>query len=200
MGSATAMTMDDRRSYVRGDFAFKVKFRRINPEESENWRISNEEIFSQFTEKQNNEISTAGMHTEVLADPSLINYLLQMDDKLDQIIELLSKEKKIKGIFLKGLGTDISGSGMKILVDEAVEPGQFIQAKFLLSKYPLSFMDILGEVIHVIPVDEKEQTLYHLGVKFINLSTNERERIIACVFQKQREILRKRKTKILNTY
>jgi hypothetical protein len=196
MGSAIAMTTDDRRSYVRGDFSFKVKFRIINPEESENLRMLNEEIFSRLKEEKNIETSSPGMSPEVQADPSLINYLLQMDEKLDQIIELLSEEKEIKTVFRKGIGVEISGSGMKILVDEPVEPGQFIQAKFLLSKYPLSFMDIVGEVVHLTSLDEKNQTLYHLGIRFINISINEREKIITCVFQKQREALRKRKTEV----
>jgi len=195
-GYAIGMKIDDRRSYVRGDFSFKVKFRILNPEESENLRIFNEEIFSRYTEEKNIEISSPGISTEILTDPSLINYLLQMDEKLDQIIELLSEEKEIKGVSRKGMGIDISGSGMKILVDEPVEPGQFIQTKFFLSKYPLSFMEIVGKVVRVTSVDENDQTLYHLGIKFINLSINERERIITCVFQKQREALRKRKTEV----
>jgi len=82
---------------------------------------------------------------------------------------------------------------MKIIVDKPVEPGQIIQANFVLSRFPLVFIDLFGEVDRVTPVDEDGKTIYHLGGKFLDLDPNDRERIIGCVFQMQRGIIRKRK-------
>jgi len=42
-------------------------------------------------------------------------------------------------------------------------------------------------------VDEDDQTSYHVGIKFLDLNLNDRERIIACIFQRQREAIRKGK-------
>ena len=89
---------------------------------------------------------------------------------------------------------NISGSGMNIMVDKPLETGQIIHSKFYLSKIPLVFMDIFGEVVHSTTVDECGKTLYSLGVKFLDISVNEQERIIASIFQRQRGVLRKIKS------
>jgi c-di-GMP-binding flagellar brake protein YcgR len=56
-------------------------------------------------------------------------------------------------------------------------------------------MDIFGKVIRVIQEDEDGRVLYKVGIKFLDLNISDRERIIASVFQRQREDLRKRKGK-----
>ena len=84
---------------------------------------------------------------------------------------------------------------MQIVIEQPVESGQIINAKFFLSKLPLVFMDILGKVIRVAQEDEDGRVLYKVGIIFLDLNISDRERIIASVFQKQREDLRKRKNK-----
>jgi c-di-GMP-binding flagellar brake protein YcgR len=54
-------------------------------------------------------------------------------------------------------------------------------------------MDVFGEVIRAEPIDQGGKTVYQLGVKFLDLDINDREKIIACVFQKQRETIRRQK-------
>ncbi|MBU0769611.1 MAG: PilZ domain-containing protein, partial [Proteobacteria bacterium] len=78
--------------------------------------------------------------------------------------------------------------------DKPVETGQIIHSKFYISKIPLVFMDIFGEVVRSIKVDEGDKTLYSLGIKFLDISVNDQESIIASVFQKQRGVIRKRKS------
>lgn len=183
----------ESRYYVRGNFSFKIKFKIMAPEEYEDLKRFNEVNFSQFNHEQTIDVSDTGISAESMANASLINYLIQMDEKLDQISDLLSKDKTVEGLFNQGVGLNISGSGMKIIVDKSVELGQIIHSKFYLSKFPLVFMDIFGEVVRVTQIDEGDQTLYHLGIKFLDLSVNDRERIVTSVFQREREAIRKRK-------
>jgi hypothetical protein len=133
-----------------------------------------------------------GVDTAV--DPSLVNYLALIDEKLDLILEILAKDSEIEGLFNQGIGMNISGSGMNIMVDRPVESGQIIHSKFYLSKTPLVFMDIFGEVVRSTKVDECGKTMYSLGIKFLDISVNDQERIITSVFQRQRGVLRKRKS------
>ena len=111
-----------------------------------------------------------------------------------QILELLEKDNKIDCLFNQGIGMNISGSGMNIMVDRPLETGQIIHSRFYLSKIPLVFMEIFGEVVHSTKVNECGKTQYSLGIKFLDLSVNDQERIIASVFQRQRKVLKKRKT------
>lgn len=185
----------ERRSYVRGNFSFKIKFKTMTSDEYEGLVRSNEAISPPFQKEPVIDIADNKKSDDAAIDISLVNYLIQIDEKLDLILELLAKDSKIDGMFNKGLGMNISGSGMNIMVDRPVETGQIIHSKFYLSKIPLVFMDIFGEVVHSTKVNECDKTLYSLGIKFLDISVNDQERIIASVFQRQRGVLRKRKTR-----
>jgi len=187
------MTSKERRSHVRGDFSFKVKFRIMTPEEYETAKGTVDQILS--PDKgiciDSNDINRR--EEEITPNACMIDFLLRMDEKLDQILAMLSKDGEDKGRLNQGIGTNLSGTGMNIMTDKPVEPGKIIHTNFVLLRFPLVFIDVFGEVLRVTPVDEDGKTLYHIGVKFLDLDQNDRERIIAWVFQRQREIIRKRK-------
>ena len=189
------MVTKERRSDVRGDFPFQIKYKIMKAEEFEDLKSFDKEIFSSSNKVQSVDIIASEISTESTANAALINYILQIDEKLDQILELLSKDGSVAVPFRPGLGQNISGSGMQIVIEQPVESGQIINAKFFLSKLPLVFMDIFGKVIRVAQEDEDGRVLYKVGIKFLDLNIGDRERIIASVFQKQREDLRKRKNK-----
>lgn len=181
---------EDKRSYARGNLSFKLKFRVITQEEYETLK----ELINQSSPPENMSLDGA-ISKESSVNTFLIDFLLNIDEKLDQIISMLSKGEDGKELFKNGICSDISGSGMSITVDKLVECGQIIHTNFILARLPLVYLDVFGEIVRVIPLDENEQGLYRLGVKFLELNTNAKERIISCVFQKQRENIRKNKDK-----
>jgi len=183
----------ERRSYVRGNFSFKIKFRTMTPAEYEELDRSNDTISPQFQLTPGIDITGNKKDADTAIDPTLISCLNLINEKLDLIIELLDKDNNIND-FHDGLGTNISGAGMNIVVDSPLETGQIIHTKFYLSKIPLVYMEMFGEVVHSTKVNEWGKTQYSLGIKFLDLSVNDQERIIASVFQRQRKVLRKRKT------
>ncbi len=189
------MVTKERRADVRGDFTFQIKYKIMTTEEFEDLKRFDKEIFSSSNEGQSFDIIASETSTESTANAALINYVLQIDEKLDQILELLSKDRSAAVLFRQGLGQNISGSGMQIVTEQPVESGQIVKAKFFLSKLPLVVMDIFGKVIRVVQEDEDGRVLYKVGIKFLDINISDRERIIASVFQKQREDLRKRKNK-----
>ena len=189
------LTSEDRRSLVRGNFFFEVKFSIITPEEHKRIKRSKKEKFSLYDGKlQRPDIAQAYARRDTNTDPNLVRFLLQMDEKLDRILTMLPGDKGEKGEVNRGIGTDIGGSGMKMIVDNPVEPHQILHTSFVLSRFPLVFTDAFGEVVRVTPVDDEGKRMYHLGLKFLDLNLSDRENIIACVFQKQREAIRKRKS------
>lgn len=188
------MQSEERRSFVRGNFSFNVKFKTMTKDEYENLKKFNEAIFPPFKQEQGIDVNDREINAGHPVSVSLINHLVQMDEKLDLILDILSKDKTITGLYSQGVGLNISGSGMNITVNRSVEYGRVIHIKFYLSKFPLIYMDIFGEVVHVAQVDEDGRTHYKLGIKFLDLSINDRERIISSVFQRQRGDIRKIKT------
>ena len=84
---------------------------------------------------------------------------------------------------------------MKMRVPGPLEKGQLLCANLLLSRVPFVRVRVFGEVMNATPSGEETETCYDVGVQFLDLDVEERERIIACVFQRQREALRKRKGK-----
>ncbi|MBA7715301.1 hypothetical protein ES703_124342 [subsurface metagenome] len=190
----TPMISKERRSYVRGDLSFKVRFKVMTPEEYETVKMSGNQIVSPDRRLSVDSNNTNRGATQITPNAFMIDFLLQLDEKLDQILAMLSKDGEAKGLLNQGMGVSISGSGMSIIADKPVEPGQIIHANFVLSRLPLVFIDLFGQVVRVAPVDEDGEGTYHLGIKFLDLDPDDRERIIAYVFQKQREIIRIRKS------
>jgi len=192
-GCGLEMMSQENRSYVRGEIFFKVKFTPLTREDYEN--LQKAEV-DQFAVKENLQELTFPDTDDTHASPpdgNLINFLIQMDEKLDQILFILSKGEEKKGPFEEGIGLNISGSGMNMRVDKPVESGQIIHAKFFLSKSPFLFMDVFGEVVRVIPSKEKGEKTYDLGIEFFDINEHDRDRIITAVFQKQRQTIRKKK-------
>ncbi|MBW1715318.1 MAG: PilZ domain-containing protein [Deltaproteobacteria bacterium] len=184
----------ERRSYVRGTFSFKVKFWPLTPEEYQDIKQTStqfayvaEETISDITDPEKKD-------AEVTLNVCLIDFLVQMDEKLDRILDKLSEDEADRDLLPKqGIGVSISGSGMNVVAEEPVEPGQIIHADFVLSRIPLVFLDVFGKVLRVTPVDEKGTSIYNLAIEFLDLKPIDRERIIACVFQRERETIRSRK-------
>lgn len=188
------MSSEENRSYVRGDFSFKVKLVALTRKEFEDLMASDEENFSH--NKGDHSIDFTGSinkNTNTLQNKSLIDFLIYMDGKLDQILDFISKDVTGNSDISHGKGTDISGSGMQIAVENPFELGQIVHANFVLSKFPLVFIDVFGEVIRATPKDENGKTIYQLGIKFLDLNINDREMIINRVFQAQREAIREGK-------
>ena len=190
------MISNERRSYVRGAFPFKVRYRLLTAEEYQKLRETihdipypEEEIGSEIANQDTRDVES-GLNS------SLIDFLLKIDEKLDQILARLSREEAETDYPAKqGVGTNISGSGMNMVILEPAQPGQIIHAHFVLSKAPLVYLDVFGQILWVTPTEDNEGEAFNLGIEFLDLKPADQERIIACVFQRQRKSLRQRKEK-----
>jgi hypothetical protein len=182
------MVSRERRSYVREKFSFMVRYAVISPEEYKELEMQSDRSFSPKT------ISVDIDRKDVAISEYyfIANFLLQMDEKLNQIVNLLSKDGNGSVSLNQGLGVNISGSGMNILTDSSVKKGAIIRMEFVLSRLPLIFINAFGKVIQASRVDENGKNMYSLGVEFLDLDSDYREKIISCVFKKHREAIRNR--------
>jgi hypothetical protein len=183
----------DKRAYVRGDLHFKVQFRVVAREEYQTVK----EIGDQFLTLDREEVagtdSPDGRNAQFFPNPYMTDFLFETNEKLDQILALLSKKEVHNDLLNQGTGMNISGSGMNIIVDEPIELGNILHTSFVLSRFPVIFVRVFGEVVRITPISEDGRDVYDLGIKFLYLNPDDREKIIACVFQSQRRALRKRK-------
>jgi len=118
-----------------------------------------------------------------------------MDEKLDQLIAHVTEKEKRHDLYEEGIGLEISGGGIQVRVEKPPAVGELMRATILLSPFPFVRVQILGKVIHVKTKICGGKPCYDAGVHFFDLDVEERDRIIACVFQRHREGLRRRKNK-----
>lgn len=184
------------RSDVRGDFSYTVEYEIITPEEFHSIREKSFRPLNQDIEKfkigrvlSDNENMSAGFSI----DAGMAEFFVRMDEKLDRILLMLSKNEAFSGYSGRGTGNDISASGMNICIDRPVKKGQIVHATIILSKLPFFCIDVYGEIIRIDALKEKDAPLCQVGIKFLNLDETGREKIVAYVFQQQREIIRKKK-------
>ena len=186
----------ERRSYVRGDFSYSVKFRILSPDECELRKMTGKQM--SFSDQKQLKLATVLDDSEDNAGPisaGIIEFLMRMDEKLDQILSILADNEDCNQQFHHGLGVDISATGMGIITDIPVVPKQTIQAKIVLSQLPFICLDVTGEIIQVMPAAKIDKSMHHIGIQFLDLSPSDKEKIIKCVFQNERAAIRERKLK-----
>ena len=184
----------ERRSFVRGDFSFKVKYRIMTREEYKTMKGSDNQLLPPDGALGLDIIDSDRVGQESPSNAYMTDFLLQMDEKLDKILALLSNGEPDKGLLSQGLGVNISGAGISMRADKPVESGTIVQTNFVLSKNPMVFIKVFGEVERITPVKEEGVTRYEIGIRFLDISPEDRERIITFVFQRQRKAIRNRKS------
>lgn len=186
--------VNERRSYVRGDFSYKVKFRVMTADECKIKNMTGNHISIRDEKKLKNATVLAdNKETALPLNDGMIEFLIRMDEKLDQIMSMLSESEDPNRLFKQGLGVDISATGMGIITDLSVEPGQTIHANVILSRLPFVSLDVIGEIVQAVPTPEDDKTMFHVGIRFLDLGAHDKEKIIKCVFQKERASIRERK-------
>ena len=73
-----------------------------------------------------------------------------------------------------------------------------LHTNLVLSRNPNVSIEAFGIVVWASPFYRDEGTRYCLGVRFVDLDSESRERIITYVFQQQRGVLRRRKEGLQN--
>ena len=184
------------RDHVREAFHFKVKYQVICHSQYERTKAEWEEklLFNRKTLKPGEVHSDTHEETRAL-DSQIMAFLLEMDEKLDLLIAHMRGKEKRRDLLEEGIGLEISGGGMQVRVEKPPAVGELMGATLLLSRFPLVRVQVLAKVIHVKPRTLGGEALYDVGVQFLHLDDEDRERIIACVFQRQRQVLRRMKGK-----
>ena len=181
----------ENREFVRASLTFDVKFRVVSREEyasseTRGFGLAFHGGKSQIIDGMGMErrLENAGINRE------LVDFLIQLDDKLNQILIQLGQNDSETIRFQRGTAVDIGGAGMKMAVESPVDVGELVHIQLVLSRVPMMMVDVYGEVVRVDTPSGGGSGFFYLGIKFSDLDINTREKIIASIFKQQRRNIR----------
>jgi len=122
-------------------------------------------------------------------------FLLQLDAKLNYMIDLLSVNIQRKEYAHQALLIDISASGIHFLHSNEIKPGTPLEIGLALPAQPNSLMDVAAEVLRCDTYDKSGagEYKYEIGLVLTDILPDDQENIIRYIFQKQREEIRHQK-------
>jgi hypothetical protein len=168
------------REYARVSGYLSVKVQTVPEEQRQNLR-SRTVVESVLTE-----------HPQMpqVEDEAVWACLQILNSKLDSIIRILafpSDSHRELG-FSK---VNISAGGLSTLSNEAYAPNDPVEIKLMLPTAPFMLFYIYGKVVKCDGANQK----YELCVEFTEIDDDIREQIVKYVFERQREILRKKRSR-----
>lgn len=100
-------------------------------------------------------------------------------------IKLEQLEREYKDQLGNGFSMDLSGGGIKLSIKEPLKENETV---LVLLKHPSLDIVVKGKVVRCSPFISEKYVLYHVGIKFKEMSDALREKIIRFVFMRMREI------------
>jgi hypothetical protein len=124
-----------------------------------------------------------------LGDRMLSEWLRMINGKVDSIIRMLTLQSE--GFqCLPAKAVQISGSGLSFSSAEPFDPGDLLEMKMILTVgHPMAIF-AYGEVIKA----ERQTSGHVVAVSFVKMDDPIRDEIVRFVFEREREILREKRT------
>jgi hypothetical protein len=184
--------LKEKREFVRTGLSVQATVKRIGKRESDR-RASAKKMLSSSRHPYRTG-SAAKDHTipgAALAD--IAAFLIQVNEKLDRILDIVGTDRPDSGIIDVKETVNVSGSGISLVVTESIEVGQLLDVSISMPDFTMGKLMAQGEVIRVLPIHDSDTELFEVGIRFLNLTEEEREKIVAYTFRQQREHIRNQK-------
>ena len=192
--------MDDKantRAHLRMDVVILMQYRKLTSEESKDLdRIQKDEDsddFSPLSFSLRPFMEGEGKEEELgNIDPFILNSLIDINLKLNLIISAISSGGK-KNIFNRApIQASLSEGGLGFTTGEEVSEGDIFLLEIMLPIFPIAVIKTLGRAVRIASLPEGGTSV---GFKFINITEENRDKIVHFLFKKQREWLRINKMK-----
>ncbi len=167
------------REYSRVDAYLPVAVRSLTGEEKLGAR-SRSSVESALTDQP------ALPHIE---DKALSECLQIISSKLDTILKMLAFQAKGHNL-LRFTNVNISAGGISIALEETYRTGEFLEVRLMLPTVPYNIFYVYGDVVKSEPVGGK----IFVFVEFTEIDEDIREQIVKYVFERQRELIRKKRS------
>lgn len=137
-----------------------------------------------------NEMITGGENAVGTVMSSLVTALFQIEEKLDRILEKLEgQEPGVREITVFDT-LDISGSGISLTLSENLDNGSMMRLSIVLPGYLHGRLETLGRVVRSEEIRDDDGVYYQTGIEFVDLSDEEKERLVQYTFSQQRRHIR----------
>lgn len=167
----------EKREYFRVDDVLPVAVRKQSNEAA---------LKSVVTPRANVEITGLELSDDKI-HPKIIKLLLEMNNKLNILIESLSQRTEDKAQRLQNKKVNISASGMCFTVDEKVDTGDTIEVKMFLPTVPPVEVLTYGMVVRAKAIGNNQ---YEVAVHFHDMEESVRDEIIQYALNRQREAIK----------
>ncbi|WP_456432171.1 PilZ domain-containing protein [Thermosulfuriphilus sp.] len=179
---------EERREYVRINDRILLKYRPISPEEFTQRIKEYEEGLQQpwpwaFSHPQLTRAVDQALRRLREKDKDLAQVFSLLNKKLDLLLARIEKEEIEKNY--QNYPVNISAAGLCLALNEEFPPGQILELEIGLLP-AMYFFRCFGEVVR----GECDGDLSRLGIKFIWMTEEDRERLIEHIFERQVMTLR----------
>lgn len=174
---------EEKRTFVRADLATRVKVQPVSREEFEHHKAMHVGGFSSGIGSNDGGLPEGHMGY-------LFDRLNRIEEKLDRVLGKLDPNSFTNEETTYGTAQNISGAGVNLMLEDALEAGQLVLISLSVPGFSIGFLQAYGEVVRVVPHDGKRIQLFETSVKFLIISEEEREKLIAYAFQRQRQAIR----------
>ena len=188
---------DNTRAHIRMDVVLLLKHRKLTSEECEDLdTITNnqdKEDLSPLSFSLRPFMEGEGREEELgNIDPFILNSLIDINLKLNLIISAISSEGK-KNIFNRApIEANLSEGGLGFTTMEEFSEGDICTLEIMLPVFPIAIIKTLGKAVRIKALPEGGASI---GLQFINIKEEDRDKIVHYIFKKQREWLRTNKAK-----
>jgi hypothetical protein len=185
------------RAHLRMDVAILLQHRKLTPVECEDI----ETIISSKEETDLSPLSFSlrpfmegeGKEEEMgNIDPFILNALIDINLKLNLIISTMSSGEKKNILTRMPIEVNLSEGGIGFITTEEVCDGDLLEVEMILPVFPIAVIKAIGKAVRVTPL---QQGGNNIGVQYINIQDEDRDKIVHYLFKKQREWLRVNKVK-----
>jgi c-di-GMP-binding flagellar brake protein YcgR len=184
---------EEKREFVRTDFSIHASARRINRREYDRKQSVKRLLSSaRYPHQGQLEASDADFSDTALSD--FTAFLIQINEKLDRVLDIIGTDKPDPKLVDIKETLNISGSGVSLLLRQPVEVGQLLDLSLSLPNFPLGVLKTQGEVIRILPQQGENEDLFEAGIRFLNLTEEEREKLVGFTFSQQRRNIRGQKS------
>jgi hypothetical protein len=117
----------------------------------------------------------------------LLEVIHWLDFKLDLVLYQLRSRELDQFFPIQTMTTDVSGSGMGLKSAAGLSLGDLVLLALNLPDVPARPLYASGQIVRTDPEDDRDQA--QIGVKFLDISETNRERLIRFNFRQQRRAL-----------
>ncbi len=121
---------------------------------------------------------------------SLSGIFKNLDDKIESIKSRIDGDSINRKESYNCETINISGSGMLLRSAARISEGEIIIIRMNIFTNPYPLFEAFGKVIRSIAEHSSDGCQYYSGIKFINLDSEQRERLISYTFHQQRKYIR----------